>query len=765
MRTLVSSIIVILAFLMLGWMYSQATPLLETPDEPSHFEVVSYIAANKRLPPLPKQFRTGIAPTVSTDVPYYYAPPLYYALSSWLVGDIDAERFAEIVVPNPNFARGLHISLGDDLTSKNMYVHVADQRVPYADWAVAFRRVRLFSLFLSAITVAGSIVLARLLWPMPIYWCWRWVAVLLVAFNPTFLYLSGGVSNDSLLVAISTWSIVLMVHMLIGGGVDEVEKTAVFGWRELSLALLLGAAALTKQSGLILYPLAGLTFLLAARQQRWPWQRLAKTLLIVGMISGVIGGWWYIQNWVRYDDPLALSVHASLPLITSVGSRFLFLLEQSWGAFKSYWAAFGWATIFVHPAWYAFFALLTLGGVSGWLLPRSLRGKSPWSQELLLLLWGATVLNSVAMIRWLWTTAAPYGRLLFMIIAPLACLLVEGWRRWFVAFSSKKPWIEFVWQTAVCTTLITLALIVPTRYLHPTFDAPIASAAELEQATPVQVRFDDRYQLIGYTFTPQRPKPGEIIELTLYWQLTDDVDDPIDLDTFVQLAPQNPERWIASIDTLLGAPRYPTSIWRTDETILQQFSLPVPQDAAAPALYWFNIGVYNGQTDNQFSITLSDQPIQEKMVRLGPLPITPDLQTAPISQIEVQYEFDNSIKLQGVDVVSSGNNEVQVTLYWQALVSPLKDWTVFVHLLDKEGQLIAQHDAKPVNGNFPTNWWQEGNGVMDTHTLKLKLAEAGDLSDLVLRIGLYNPLDGSRSPVINEQQMLLPEGAILIKIP
>jgi hypothetical protein len=757
-----SWLVTLFLFGMLSWMYSQATPLLETDDETSHFEVVAYIAAQKRLPTMPEQFRTGAAPTVSAAMPHYYVPPLYHLLAAFWAGEIDVAAFATAVIPNPNFARGYHISPAADLSNKNMYVHTADQRPPYSDWAAAFWRVRWFSRLLGLVTLLGGLLLTRLLWPLASQKKWRWPAISLVAFNPTFLYLSGGVNNDTLLVAISTWCFVLMVFMLTHQPPGQKSVPGI-GWREAVLALLLAAGILTKQSAFILWPLAGLTILLAARPQTGRWWVATKKGVALFAAAMLIGGWWYLRNWRLYGDPLAFSTHNAPIPVESVADRLSFFLGQCLAAFQTYWAAFGWGTISVHPTWYTFFAFLTLVGMSGWLRPTN----SPaWPREVSWLLWTAVFLNATLLMAWLWRTPAAYGRLMFPVIAPLACLLVEGWRRWLVRMPDGVAWVRQWWPAVVPATILTLALLVPVRYLQPAFANPIAKPPELAQATPITVRFDDIYQLVGYTFTPAAAVPGQVIDLTLFWQLAQLPDRPEDLDIFVQLAPHNPERQIAGIDTLLGTARYPTSVWREGETIKQHVSLTVPPDAPAPALYWFNVGLYHLPTDTRLPVLLeASHLLAERMVRLGPLAIRPNVKNKPEPTFALYKEFDNHIRLHGYDLTlpQPGETSLQLTLYWQAQTPPVTDWVVFVHLLDEAGQLVAQQDTRPVSGHYPTTWWQPGDWIVDTHTFTL--SADNDLSGAVFQLGLYNSADGQRAVVVDGQQQALPDNVVLLRIP
>ncbi|MBK9054197.1 MAG: hypothetical protein IPL78_25780 [Chloroflexi bacterium] len=63
------------------------------------------------------------------------------------------------------------------------------------------------------------------------------------------------------------------------------------------------------------------------------------------------------------------------------------------------------------------------------------------------------------------------------------------------------------------------------------------------------------------------------------------------------------------------------------------------------------------------------------------------------------------------------DNQLVVALYWQAEVEMERSYTAFVHLLDENGQLVAQLDRLP--GGYPTNDWQPGELVMDKYVVTL----------------------------------------------
>ncbi|WP_420640761.1 ArnT family glycosyltransferase [Candidatus Leptofilum sp.] len=738
----------ILVFILIGGAYQQQTPLLETPDEPSHFAVANYIAQNGSLPPRPIETRTGPAPTVSDDVPFYYAPPLYYWLASWLIDPAETAEFARSVVPNPNFERGIGINLGAGADNKNMYVHTAAQTPPnLASWAVSMRRVRLFSLLLGSLTVLGGWALAQQLWPNS--WRWQATAVSLILFNPTFLYVSNGVTNDPLLIAVSSWSFVLMGSLLLQPGYAKI------GWREWLLALLLGCAILTKQTGFILLPPALLVMLHKAQRQQWAPGRLLTVLGAGALVITAVGGWWYLYNSITYGDPLALESHNALPPIGNMAEHLQFTLAQNWGAFKSYWAAFGWATIFVEPVWYAYFMGLTGLGITGWLWKRPSRKRHQ-------LLWLPVLLNGGLLLVWLWRTAAPYGRLLFPAIVPTSCLLVLGWQQWL----ARLRWPAAVGQLGIAVPLAVLAIASPTRYLQPAFAPVTLAATETGEFVPLNAIFGSQFHLLGYTLSPPTMQAGDTVELTLMWQLAAPSAAPNQIEAVVQVAPLNPEAQVAAASQLLGSSRYPAPFWQAVETIRQTYQIALTTDTPAPSLYWFDLVLLDEASQSRLPIVWQERPLSEALLRIGPVPIYAQeagfLQETAVATpaIATEYNFNEQIRLNGY-TIEPATNEVglKLTLFWESLAEPAADWTVFVHLVDENGELAVQGDGLPRNGNFPTSWWATDIIVPDTHWLVGDFTCA-NLADYQLLVGFYNPETAVRLPVSDAAGQPIPNMAV-----
>ena len=63
-------------------------------------------------------------------------------------------------------------------------------------------------------------------------------------------------------------------------------------------------------------------------------------------------------------------------------------------------------------------------------------------------------------------------------------------------------------------------------------------------------------------------------------------------------------------------------------------------------------------------------------------------------------------------------------------------YTVFSHLIDADGKLVAQFDGEPAGGTAPTTTWKPGATVVDRRAIPLPV----DLPPgrYTLRVGMYS---------------------------
>lgn len=85
---------------------------------------------------------------------------------------------------------------------------------------------------------------------------------------------------------------------------------------------------------------------------------------------------------------------------------------------------------------------------------------------------------------------------------------------------------------------------------------------------------------------------------------------------------------------------------------------------------------------------------------------------------------------------------IDLTLYWEAVRPAQRPYTIFNHLTDSQGNVVAQKDNWPVNGQWPPTCWQAGEEIVDPYRIELPADLAPGLYKLVT--GVYDAADSQR---------------------
>jgi hypothetical protein len=104
-----------------------------------------------------------------------------------------------------------------------------------------------------------------------------------------------------------------------------------------------------------------------------------------------------------------------------------------------------------------------------------------------------------------------------------------------------------------------------------------------------------------------------------------------------------------------------------------------------------------------------------------------------------------SIALNGYSVDTSpieSQNELDLILFWESLGPVIRPYSVFTHLLNEDGELIAQEDNWPIQGRWPATCWKIGDEIVDEY--KIELPNDMPPGQYTLSVGLYDAADGHR---------------------
>lgn len=128
-------------------------------------------------------------------------------------------------------------------------------------------------------------------------------------------------------------------------------------------------------------------------------------------------------------------------------------------------------------------------------------------------------------------------------------------------------------------------------------------------------------------------------------------------------------------------------------------------------------------------------------------PIAP-AQTA-VSELDfapLNAQFGDSIRLTQYAIApATAGDALNISLQWAVTAQSVRPYTVFVHLLDAEGNLLAQQDGWPVAGQWPPTCWQPDSVVLDERQIALSAGASA------LKIGLYDAQTGVRLLTVDGQ--------------
>ncbi len=117
----------------------------------------------------------------------------------------------------------------------------------------------------------------------------------------------------------------------------------------------------------------------------------------------------------------------------------------------------------------------------------------------------------------------------------------------------------------------------------------------------------------------------------------------------------------------------------------------------------------------------------------------------PSQRYPVQTDLGGEVSLVGYELaedVVAPDEVLPVTLLWQSEAQAGDDYLAFVHLLDGDGRVIAQHDGEPVGGFRSTTTWQIGEILEDNHGLLIP--QGTPPGEYRLVAGMYQPTTGER---------------------
>ncbi|MCL4534255.1 MAG: DUF2142 domain-containing protein, partial [Bacteroidetes bacterium] len=688
--------IVSLLFVALAALYSFVNPVFEAPDELWHYRYIVHLARGGGLPVQTSEAEANVAQQEGSQ------PPLYYALGALMV--LVPRNILGVADNDPQF-RLNQMAVGQpESEEKAMVLHTGEESFPYRGTLLLAHLLRILSVLLGLGTVLVTYQIALEVMPGR-----RGIAAAAAAFNafiPMFGFISASINNDNLATLLSSLALWQTLRTLRLG--PSLRRTLILGG-------LVGLAALTKVSGLALLPLALLGLAVATAHRRRGVRPLLRHGGLVLAMVALIAGWWYLRNMRLYGDPLGLDLMLqvagrrsapSTPLLPGLGELHVLLM--------SLWGVFGWSNVFAQPWFYAAFealSALALAGLAYCLyLYRSTINKQAAGAAgpALLAAWVAVFL--VALFHWMQTAdSAAQGRLLFPAVSAISVLAALG-----LSALPRRPALAAGGSVAVAMAV--LSFVAPFAFILPAYPAlpQLLTTESLDAGVQrANVDFGDQMQLVGFELKSRKVKPGQPIELTFYWRVGKPSSQFLSLYLYFQ--DRNGNR-----AAFRGRGTYYLGDWKEGQLLRSEHAVTLPQNIE-PLLLQVHLGLFDPMTGERLEARDGQGRALGGSALLTYIRVMP---TAPPETVEAgptTTTFGGQIALINWDISWEGakpGGTLSGDLYWQPLRPPEGDYTVFVQLIGPQG-LIAQYDAEPQGGEYPTSLWDAKEIVPDHFSLSL----------------------------------------------
>ena len=280
-------------------------------------------------------------------------------------------------------------------------------------------------------------------------------------------------------------------------------------------------------------------------------------------------------------------------------------------------------------------------------------------------------------------------------------------------------------------------------FTHPvTLTPPETPVTQIDVPVPVDANWlDGRLRLLGHAPLQPTLVNGGQMTLDLYWQAAGDLPDGL------QLALR-----LGDVTQIAPLSRYDTGQWRDGEIIHEKATLTAPPETP-PGVYALAIR----------PLTANGRPLGAELV-LGDVEIVGMDRLFELPPVEIPLSADfGGVRLRGMDRLpdtAAPGDTVPLTLYWQVDGRAPELISVFVHVLDEQGEQAAQSDQWP--GGLPSDIWAEGQIIVDEHAIPLP----ADLPPgaYQLAVGLYTPGNGQRLPATDAAGAPLPDNRLILPV-
>ena len=266
----------------------------------------------------------------------------------------------------------------------------------------------------------------------------------------------------------------------------------------------------------------------------------------------------------------------------------------------------------------------------------------------------------------------------------------------------------------------------------------------------LDVDYGDQLRLVGYRLTEPLARTDSVA-FTLYWQCLKPM--TTDYSVFAIVYGRQLQE-LGKRDAYPYHGLFATSQCQPGQILADPYRIPIKTSGASKqTVLRAQIGLRDGQTRVELAPTVGGKSLSAVMLDVGKL-----VDTLPREHYAtVDYRLGDDIHLLDARITREGDTPHLATT-WTTTATPPEAYTIFVHVLDANGNLIGQADGPPSGGDYPTDWWSPGETIVEMRPLPLP-PEADRVT-----IGLYRLSDQTRLPIVDKSGQRVPNDEIVLPV-
>jgi len=244
----------------------------------------------------------------------------------------------------------------------------------------------------------------------------------------------------------------------------------------------------------------------------------------------------------------------------------------------------------------------------------------------------------------------------------------------------------------------------------------------------LDINLGNKVRLLGYNLLTPEMRPGDILQLTLFWQAIAPMNERYKVFTHVVDAHGH---LVGQRDAEPGGGAKITTIWEEGEQVADNYGLPI-LPATPPGDYLIEIGMYSLEDGDRLRVIEGDQTVADH-ITLQPVRVLPALAPPPLSVLGMREQLSTrfgGVTLLGYDSSKLGHQHepdaplhagdiVHLTLFWQANRQPIEGMEVTLRLKDEKGSIWLERSVQPTEGQYPADKWGVQEIIRDQHNLVL----------------------------------------------